>query len=176
MTVPKDALENAIECLERFSNHPDTAAIHDPMYALLKDGGGVNEQAMLRALMAHPSHPSLVELRSILGPHLEWGPSCLGSVLEGHGAILTPDDLVAEVDRRLSAHKRTERLLRLEIDEVETKLAQSERGSNAVAALGALAMMFALFGWVIALGWIDVQWMDAPVPASPEAAQSGQSR
>ena len=174
MTVPEAALENALECLERFSNHPDTAAIHDPIYALLKEGGDLNEQVMLRSLMAHPAHPSSVELRAILGPYLEWSASSLGSVLEGHGVVVNPDDLVAEVDMRLTAHKKTERLLRLEIDEIESKLAQAERGSNAVAALGALALMFALFGWVIALGWMDVQWIDAPVPASVEAASQGE--
>ena len=50
---------------------------------------------------------------------------------------------------------------------------QSERASNAVAALGAFVLLFGLVGWAIALGVLDVAWMDAPIPMDAEAASAG---
>ena len=60
----------AISCLEKYANHPDTAAIHDPIYALLKGEDLGQQKALERALSAHTSHPAAVELRSILGEEL----------------------------------------------------------------------------------------------------------
>jgi len=170
VTVPQTALRSALQCLEKFSGHPDTPAIHDPIYLLLGDENKSHEKAVARALLSNPSHPAVVELRSIFDGHIEWEAPSLASVLEHHGALVESEDLVAEVGRRLDVHKKKERQLRLEIDRIEVKLVQSERAANAVAALGAFALMFALFGWMVALGWIEVQWMEVPVPVTPSMA------
>ena len=82
-------------------------------------------------------------------------------------------DLIAEVDRRLDKQVQHIRMLKNQIDGLECDVVRAERASNAVAALGAFSLVFGLFGWLIALGMIDVQWMDSPVPSSPRSASAG---
>jgi hypothetical protein len=173
VTIPESALRTALDCLERYATHPDTAALHDPIYALYQDPGSGNESAVVRSVAAYTGHPAGTELRSILGPHIELATPSLAAVLERHGPVRDEHDLVGEVDRRLVSQRETERILRLQIDSLEGDLVQSESASNAVAALGAFVLLFGLVGWAIALGVLDVQWMDAPVPIDAEGASSG---
>ena len=155
-------------------SHPGTAALHDPIYALISEPECGEERALVRSIMAQPGHPASVELRSILEPHVDWDAPDLGAVLQRHGPLRDEGDLVAEVDRRLCAHHETERILKRQVEHLEGELVVAERASNAVAALGAFVLLFGLVGWAIALGVLDVQWMDAPVPMDVEAAAAGQ--
>lgn len=173
VTIPSSALRTALDCLERFARHPDTAALHDPIYALLQDPDSGAEEALVRSISAHTGHPAVAELRAILGGHVEISAPDLAAVLERHGPVRDADDLVSEVDRRLSSYADSERILRAQIDHLEGGLVQAERASNAVAALGAFVLVFGLIGWAIALGVLDVQWMDSPVPSDIDAASSG---
>ena len=173
VTIPQTALRNALDCLERFASHPGTAAIHDPIYALLVEPEEGEETAIVQVINAQPAHPASAELRAIFAPHLDWPDPDLGAVLARYGPVREADDLVAEVDRRLHSHNETQRILRQQVENLEGDLMVAERSSNAAAALGALVLLFGLVGWAIALGVLDVQWMDAPMPSDAEAASSG---
>ena len=174
MTIPRPALQNALDCLEKYANHPATAAIHDPIYALLQGDVHGQQEALERALMAHASHPASVELRSFLVEHVSLGPTSLAGVLERHGPIQNREDLVHEVERRLQQYDKRLVTMKRERDHLERALSRANQSANAVAALGAFGALFALVVWAIALGLLDVEWMDAPVPEAPASAASGQ--
>jgi hypothetical protein len=173
VTIPQPALRTALDCLERFASLPGTAALHDPIYALFQGSSSGEEAAIARLVTAHSGHPAVAELRTILAPHMELTAPDLAAVLERYGPVRDEDDLVGEVDRRLCAYGESERVLRKQIDHLEADMVQAERASNAVAALGAFVLLFGLCGWAIALGILDVQWMDAPIPMDVEAASEG---
>ena len=173
MTVPKPALLQALDCLERYSSHPDTPALHDPIYALLQADEVEQEKRLGHALVSLPAHPGAAELRAILGHHISLEPASLVTVLDRHGGGPVDGDLIAEVDRRLQHQAQHIRGLKNQIDGLERDLVRADRASNGVAALGAFSLIFGIFGWLIALGFVEVQWMDPPVPSSPGAASIG---
>ena len=173
MTIPEAALRNALDCLEKFANHPDTAAIHDPIYALLNDGGRPEQEALERALASHVSHPASVELRAVLGPHVQLAEPSLATVLERFAPVVESSDLNREVERRLQQHEQLNRRLRQDKEELERALLRAKQSSNAIGALGAFGVLFALVGWAIALGILEVHWMDSPMPSQPLDAAQG---
>ena len=174
MTIPRPALRKALDCLEMYANHPGTAAIHDPIYALLQGEVSGQMEALERALTAQSSHPASVELRSFLMEYLSLPNTSLATVLERYGPIQNAEDLVHEVDRRLHQSKQRLAELRNERDRLEHSLSHAHQSSNAVAALGAFGALFALVGWAIAFGFLEVAWMEAPVPEAPASAAAGQ--
>ena len=125
------------------------------------------------ALVSMPAHPAVAELRLILDSHIAIEEASLATVLARHGGAIPGDDLVAEVDRRLHRQVQQIRTMGNQIDRLEEDVVRAERASNAVAALGAFALLFGVCGWLIALGFFEVHWMDTPVPSSLKSAAAG---
>lgn len=93
------------------------------------------------------------------------------STLLRFGPVGDPSDLVGEVARRLERAASDRRVLGQRIESLESGLDASSRSANAVAALGAFALLFALLGWAVALGWMDVNWMDPPRVGAQEGSE-----
>jgi hypothetical protein len=97
------------------------------------------------------------------------------TVLAKHGGlgVLEP---VEEVDSLLTDARETRRVLSERINALEAQTAALGRMANGVAAVGAFLAMFGLIGWLIALGWLEVDWIEAPVPKHiGEAAAGGRT-
>ena len=124
--------------------------------------------------MAHAGHPAARALRALLATHVSVKEADLASVLARYEPVSGDVDLIAEVDQRLARAASQHRRMRKHIIELENGLGRLQRSANALAALGAFALLFALLGWAIALGVLEIQWMDAPIPADIEQARSGQ--
>jgi hypothetical protein len=166
VTIPKPVLKNAIECLEAHVAHPQTGALHDPLYALLQGDGTMT--AVAAALAQHISHPARTALMALLGPYIEVATVDLEQILRRHGPLEAEADPVAEVDRRLADAASHSRVLRARIGELERQVEGHSRTANALAAAGAMVAIFGLIGWLVALGWIEVAWMDSPTVDGPE--------
>ena len=63
---------------------------------------------------------------------------------------------------RLSRSRRVRGLLEERITELEHRLSAWTRTANVMAAVGALAAVVALVGWLIALGALSIPWVDPP--------------
>lgn len=173
MFIPNPILQAALQHLEAHAAHPNTPAIHDPIYRLTKEPGQEDMDALAAALVAHVGHPSANELRELFHPYLALPESDLVHVLSRHGAAPTGVDLIAEVDRRLSKATEVRRILQARIGTLERELVETRRTANGVAALGSIALIFALIGWSIGLGIMEISWIDAPIPVDESAASSG---
>ena len=173
MFIPQPILQAALQHLEAHAAHVDTPVIHDPIYRLTKEPNQEDMDALAAALVAHVGHPAASELRDLLEPYLELPESDLVHVLNRHGGAPTGADLIAEVDRRLSKASETHRVLQARIGTLERDLVQTRRAANGVAALGSIALIFALIGWSIGLGIMEISWIEAPTPADKSAASAG---
>ena len=100
MSIPQPVLEAAIAALETHAQHPDTGAIHDPIYAMLKGDHG-QAIALGQAMAAYPTHPAASQLRAILGEHLEIAEPTMAAVIARYGATAGASP-IDEVDRMLS--------------------------------------------------------------------------
>ncbi len=167
MSIPESDLRDCLALLESHAAHPGTPAIHDPIYAMLTGGSGSETVELVAALERYPTHPAGPEIREILAAHVVIELPVMLSVLSQYGPVSDPDDLPGEVGRRLERYEEERRVTRSRIESLECALDASGRSANAVAALGAFALLFALVGWAIALGWMEVNWMDAPAPIVP---------
>jgi hypothetical protein len=177
VSIPKPALERCLQQLEHHAAHPGTPAIHDPIYGLLSGPTEAQALAFSRALacglQAHSGHPAAAGIRAELQDYLHIPETDLASVLAHHGGDASSEDLVAAVDRLLVASAGQKRVMRARVETLERLLSQMRRSSNGVAALGAFALLFALLGWAVALGAIEVNWMDSPVPEERDAVFNG---
>jgi hypothetical protein len=174
VTIPEPMLRRAIERLEDYATHPDTGAIHDPIYALIGGAGEEAEAALVVALQVRVGHPLAAELCALFAPHLEVGEPDLVDVLSRHAPVSDGTDPIAEVDRRLSDGQSRDRIQRVRIRDLERHLETMSRTANGLAAAGAIVGVFGAIGWLIALGWLEIAWIDAPTPDDPAAAASGQ--
>jgi hypothetical protein len=171
--IPEPILQTALQHLEAHAAHPDTPAIHDPIYRLSKDPNQEDMGALAAALVAHVGHPAVGKLRPLLEEYLDLPESDLVHVLSRHGGAPTGVDLIAEVDRRLGKASEARRILQTRVGALERELVETQRIANGVAALGAIALIFALIGWSIGLGVMEVSWIETPVPADKSGATSG---
>ena len=173
MNIPEPALRTCLSLLEAHASHPDTPALHDPLYGLLTGGGESDKQALATALVAHASHPCGARIRESMAPYIQVEVPDLAAVLGRFGPIGDSTDLLGEVGRRLERSASTQQVLRDRIEGLEKALDHSGRSANAAAALGAFVLLFGLLGWAVALGWMEVQWIAAPVPGDLGAASTG---
>ena len=173
MSIPESVLRSCLQLLEPHAAHPATPALHDPVYGLLDGDSLALEAAIAQAVMVHAGHPAASQIRTLLSSYVSIEDADLAAVLARHGPIGLEADLVGEVDRRLSAAAASQRVMRGHIQHLEAGIEKAQRSSNAVAAVGAFSLLFALVGWAIALGVFEIHWMDAPVPSNVGAAQTG---
>ena len=164
MSIPEPDLRSCLALLEPHASHPGTPAIHDPIYAMVTGDCGAVLPELIAALERHSTHPAAPKIREILAAHVTIEVPGLLSVLTRYGPVADSDDLPGEVARRLERYEEERRITRGRIESLECALDASGRSANAVAALGAFALLFALVGWAVALGWMEVNWMDSPIP------------
>jgi AcrR family transcriptional regulator len=157
--------------LDPYGSHPASGALHDPLYQLL-DGPDEGVMQQLRvALRAHRGHPATPRLRARLAPWLDEPPLILSEVLH-EDAPLDPDvDPVAEVQRRLLAHRDTRRVLDTHIEGLEARSQALGRLADRTAAVAALLAVFALIGWLAAIGEWRLAWEEPP--AVPQLSSPG---
>lgn len=173
MTIPQSILEAAIAALEIHAQHPGTGALHDPVYAMLQgEDEAAALQALGQALASGAAHPAASALRAILGEAVVLPEPSIEAVLAKHGGIgvLEP---VEEVDSLLTDARETRRVLSARIDALEAQAAALGRMANGLAAVGALLAMFGLIGWLVALGRLEIAWIEAPVPEHISEAAAG---
>ena len=173
MNIPEPVLRTCLSLLEAHASHPDTPALHDPLYRLLTGGGDADKQEIGTALVAHASHPCATRIREALVPYIKVEVPDLAAVLGRYGPIVDSTDLLAEVGRRLERSASTQQVLRDRVESLEMALDRSGRSANAAAALGAFVLLFGLLGWAVAFGWMEVQWLTEPIPGDLGAASSG---
>ncbi len=163
-----EQLRAALAALEPFGAHPDTGAIHDPIYELLVDPlPGVPNERLLRALHTAldraPHHPAQAGVRRALGEGFVLPPRTLAQVLTELGPW-TCEDPVDEVEHRLRKAASVYRLLQDKTDEQDRTIGQLNRSLNAMAAVAALLALFALAGWLGALDVWQIEWFSPPQP------------
>jgi len=173
VTIPEPVLRTAIERLEAHAAHPDTGALHDPIYGLLNGQGPEAEAALAAALQAHSGHPMVADLRALFAEHITVPSPDLAFVLSRYEPVAEDMDLVAEVDRRLSEGATRDRVLRAQIANLGGHVETLGRTANGLAALSAIVAVFGAIGWLIALDWLEITWLDPAVPRDPAAAASG---
>ncbi len=173
MTIPDSVLTNALDVLEPYAAHPGTGALHDPIYALLSGDEDATEAEVAAALGAQLGHPATGTLRKVLAPHIDWPAPTLREILARHEPLPAEQDELAEVDKRLTEATARERIHRDRILELQSHIEQLMRTANGLAAAGAMVAIFGAIGWLVALGWLNIHWIDAPVPKDPTAAAEG---
>ena len=162
MSISKSDIQRCLLLLEPHASHSATLAIHDPLYALLSDDSDARIAELTMAINDQFNHPAVPELLHILTGHVSVTAPDMRGALAKFAPLETPDDLVGEVGRRLERNAAERRILNGRIDELESALRASNRSSNAVATIGAFALLFSLFGWAIAFGWLEVDWLTSP--------------
>ena len=170
--VDFEALAAILDEMEALLDHPATVPLHDPLYALLagerdREALAAARRAVRPVLARWPDHPLAGRVRAALGLEAAPAPD-LAEVLARHGAG-GEDDPVAEVERRLAEADRREAILRERVRVLEAELAGALRLSNGLAAAGALVAVFAVVGWLVALGLIPVSWIEPPAPEPADA-------
>jgi hypothetical protein len=171
--IPQPILLEVLEILEAHAAHPDTPALHDPIYGLSKEQSADDMSAISAALVMHSGHPASSQIRRLMEEYLELPEPDLALVLQRHGGAPKGGDLVAEVDRCLGRAAEERRVFQARIGALERELADSRRTGNGVAALGAITLIFGLIGWAVGLGVMEVSWIDSPVPVDQAAAKTG---
>ena len=172
VNIPEPMLKAAIASLETHVQHPGTGALHDPIYALLKGHSGASGDAIALALEAHERHPAAEEIRRLLSGYIDAPAPSLVRVLSRHGGAPNAPPL-SEVDRLLTKAGTAQAVLSARVEALEAQVGVLSRLSNAMAAAGALVAIFAIIGWLVALGVFEVSWMEAPVPEDMESAAAG---
>lgn len=162
------ALEQALAVLEAHTSHPDTGAIHDPLYELLSEREQGHVEALQRALLRHRHHPAVPQIRRLLGPAFTLPPRELEDVLTDHGAW-THDDPVAEVEHRLRSAAQVRAVLEERLAHQLDETDRQARTANALALVGALLTILALAGWAGALGLWTIDWFEPPAPPADVA-------
>lgn len=162
--VPEPAaLRAALQELEPYATHPDTGAIHDPMYELLQDPDPAHARALHQALRRLRDHPAAARIRQALGPDYALPPRTLEDVLSEQGAW-THADPVYEVEHRLRSAARVRTVLEERLARQLDDNDRMARTANALAMVGALLAIFALVGWAGALGLWTIDWFEPPEP------------
>lgn len=179
----RDLVRQCLDDLDPHGSHPDSGALHDPLYLLLDGPDEPTMQRLRLALRAHRSHPSTPRLRARLAPWLGEPPLVLSEVLREDAPLDPAVDPVVEVQRRLQSHREARRILDAHIEGLEARSQALGRLADRTAAAAALLAVFALVGWLAAIGEWRLVWVDPPkVPqlstpaATPEATTNDNSR
>ncbi len=173
MTIPESVLRAAIEILEGYPSHPSTGPLHDPVYAMLMEPGGSSMDDLAIALEDHTSHPGAEELRALFAGYVRLADLDLDTILMRHGVAVAGVDPIATVDRRLREDTDVRKVLERRITILENDLGHTRRIANGLAAAGAMVAVFGILGWLIALGALEIEWIDPPVPSDMQSAAAG---
>jgi len=164
------SLQEALEILERHPAHPQTPALHDPIYLLLTDFDLAHTEELERALRTCGEHPATPELRRLLGAPPETPEIGISEVLARHGGDRDADP-VEETRRRLERAEAIEATLRERMTRLEAQVSVLDRTANRMGAVGAFLLVFAILGWLAALGVWEIDWMDPPHPDDDRAEE-----
>ncbi len=159
----REQLAAAIAALEPYATHPDTGAIHDPLYELMQDPDTESLVAAHAALWRLKRHPAHDAIRDVLGDAFDLPPLDLREVLDQLGPS-THDDPVLEVQHRLTRAAADKRLLLDRVKVQALELDRAARTVNALSLVGALLTLFALAGWLGALDLWQIEWFTPPEP------------
>ena len=172
-------LRAAIALLEPHTSHPGTGPLHDPLWEMLQDGDPRHLGALREAMLRYREHPAMEALLEALAPELVLPARSLEEILLRHGPWGGGDPLV-EVDRRLQKAARDRVVLEDRLRAADRDLDRMARSNNAFALVAALLAIFALAGWLGALGVWQIEWIEpaapppeqgGPLPKSPESAR-----
>lgn len=161
------AIDRLLARLEAFATHPGTLALHDPLYLMRSEDPQLHLANLSVALVAFPSHPLVPEIRTALGAGLEVEELTLASVLAADAPISPGVDPLLEVQRRLRRHAEARRILEAHIQRLQDGHDRMITTTNAMTALAAILSVFALIGWLAALGVWEIPWLD-PQEIVPE--------
>jgi len=95
------------------------------------------------------------------------------------GPIPVGADLLTEVRRRLLRAREVRRVLEARIATMERHGRLLNSTANGMAAVAAFLAVFALMGWLAALGAWEIPWLEAPelpkpeLPAEPVSTEGG---
>jgi hypothetical protein len=155
-------LDRCLELLTQGAGEPGTLELHDPLYLMRRDADPTQIASLWRALESYPHHSAASAIRGLLAAHLPRIENSLESVLARDEPIPEGMDPLEELGIRLSRSRRVRGLLEERITELEHRLSAWTRTANVMAAVGALAAVVALVGWLIALGALSIPWVDPP--------------
>jgi hypothetical protein len=163
MSVPPEAvIRQLLDRMEAFVSARGTVEIHDPLYAMLSDPDPRHLGGLSEALSDHPNHPLARELAIELSPWLVLVKASLEDVLRRDGPIPEGVDPVDEVRRRLLRAAEVRRVLEARIAGEERQGALMNNTANGMAAIAAFLAVFALMGWLAALGVWEIPWLEEP--------------
>ena len=171
MSIPQPVLEAAIAALELHAQHPGTGALHDPIYGMLQGDSGQLE-LLSAAMLAQSGHPASGALRELLGPYIEVPVPTVEAVLLRHGGV-AGEDVVLQVDQMLTEADQARRVLSARVHALEAQAGALGRTANGMAAVGALIAVFGMIGWLVALGWLEIAWIEPAVPQDLDGAAAG---
>ena len=168
-----EAIERLLARLEAFATHPGTLAIHDPLYLMRSEEPEVHLASLGAALEAFPRHPLVPEIRTALGASLGGEDLTLATVLVADGPIPPGVDPVLEVQRRLHRHAEVRRVLEARIQHLEDNHDRMVTTTNAMTALASILSVFALIGWLAALGVWEIPWLEPQEIVPEEESEDG---
>ena len=169
--VPSPAdLQRVLNRLDAFVHAPGTIALHDVLYRMLKEPDPAHVSALVSVLAAHPSHPLRREIEAELSPWLAGVPQSLEDVLLQDGPLPDTVDPVQEVRRRLSRAREVRRVLEERILSLERQGRTLYSTAYGMAAVAAFLAVFSVMGWLAALGFWEIPWLDPPTLEPPGTA------
>ena len=159
VVIPPERLQAALDVLEPYVSHPGTGAIHDPLYRLLKQAEPEALSELQRTL-ERSVHPAADRIRLLLGLEAPV-PDDLAAVLQEAGLPVGADPLGA-LRRHLRRQAEVRGISDAHIADLGAQLRGARRLAEGVTAVAALLAIFALLGWLAALGLWEIPWGDSP--------------
>jgi hypothetical protein len=171
VTIPQPVLEAAIAALEVHVQHPGTGALHDPIYGLLQ-GEADQLEALSVAMLDQVGHPAAAQLRELLDAYVALPVPSIEAVVARHGGLQDVEP-IGEIDRMLSDAVAARGILSARVGALEADAQALGRTANGMAAVGALVAVFGIIGWLVALGWLQIAWIEPAVPQNINDAAAG---
>jgi len=172
-SLDADRIQEALDALEPFSQDPGTHALHDAIYGLFETPTDLS--AVERVVASQPDHPGLPGVSAALGCSLQGAPPDLAQVLAAHGPLPSDGDLTREVARPLERGAEVEAVLRTQLVSLERQTRFGVRAVNALSLVAAALAIFALLGWLAALGLWEIPWSTVPAPGDEDVQTTGAS-
>ena len=172
-SLDADRIQEALDALEPLSQDPGTLALHDAIYGLFEAPSDL--APVQRVVTMRPEHPAVPIVSRVLGCALQPAPPDLAQVLAAHGPLPPDGDLTQEVSRRLTRAAEVEGVLRTQLVSLERQTRFGVRAVNALSLVAAALAIFALLGWLAALGVWEIPWSTVPAPGDEDAETTGAS-
>ena len=109
----------------------------------------------------------------MFGEAVDAGELTLEAVLVEDGPIPADVDPVREVKRRFDRARDVRRILEERIEGLEAVHDRMVTTTNAMTSLAAIMAVFALLGWLAALGVWEIPWLDPQRIEPPEEPEEG---